>query len=113
MTRPAIEERSSPASGMNDAVIQSGLDAQAKLFANYRVSSAVYDETLTADGQVRETWQPFVSRLAQVGLTGVGQRAEQARRLLRENGVSYNDVGAPQGPDRPWELDPVPILLSR
>ncbi len=97
---------------MNDAVITSVAE-QRKLFANYRVAPNVYDEALTADGQVRPTWQRFCARLEQVGLAGVGQRADQARRLLRENGVTYNDVGAPQGPDRPWELDPLPVLIGR
>ncbi|MBC7853623.1 MAG: circularly permuted type 2 ATP-grasp protein, partial [Pirellulaceae bacterium] len=36
-----------------------------------------------------------------------------ARRLLRENGVTYNFYGAPQGPGRPWELDPIPLLITK
>ena len=46
------------------------------------------------------------------GPQGLAQRWEQARRLLRENGVTYNVYGAPEGPDRPWELDPIPLLLA-
>ena len=47
-----------------------------------------------------------------LGAAGLDQRREQARRLLRENGVTYNVYGAPQGPDRPWELDPLPLVIS-
>ena len=30
-------------------------------------------------------------------------------RAIRENGVTYNVYGDPQGIDRPWELDMVPL----
>jgi len=33
--------------------------------------------------------------------------------MLRENGVTYNVLGAPEGPDRPWELDPIPLLVPK
>ena len=39
-------------------------------------------------------------------------RWEGARRSIRENGVTYNVYGDPQGVDRPWELDMVPLLIS-
>ena len=32
--------------------------------------------------------------------------------LIRDNGVTYNVYGDPQGADRPWELDPIPLLIS-
>ena len=38
-------------------------------------------------------------------------RWEQAGRMLRENGVTYNVHGDPEGNDRPWELDALPLLL--
>ncbi len=83
------------------------------LFSGYVPPADGYDELLAADRTVRPVWRTFVRALEQLGPTAVAQRAEQARRLLRENGVTYNVFGAPQGPDRPWELDPLPVLLSR
>ena len=32
--------------------------------------------------------------------------------LIRENGVTYNVYGDPQGIDRPWQLDLIPLLIS-
>ena len=38
-------------------------------------------------------------------------RRDSARRAIRENGVTYNVYGDPQGIDRPWELDMVPLIV--
>ena len=34
------------------------------------------------------------------------------RRLIIENGVTYNVYADPQGRDRPWQLDPLPLLID-
>jgi len=72
-----------------------------------------FDEMLDATRAFRPGWQRFASGLDGLGATGLASRADQLRRLLRENGVTYNVYGAPQGPDRPWELDPLPLLFGR
>ncbi len=36
---------------------------------------------------------------------------ELTRRLIVENGVTYNVYADPQGADRPWALDPLPLIL--
>ncbi|HEY5808821.1 MAG TPA: circularly permuted type 2 ATP-grasp protein, partial [Povalibacter sp.] len=36
---------------------------------------------------------------------------ELARRLIVENGVTYNVYADPQGRDRPWQLDILPLVL--
>lgn len=79
--------------------------------SRYRPPVASYDEMLLPGLQVRPAWSQLASRLNEFGATGVSQRSEQARRLLRENGVTYNVYGASQDLDRPWELDPLPVLL--
>jgi uncharacterized circularly permuted ATP-grasp superfamily protein/uncharacterized alpha-E superfamily protein len=81
------------------------------LFAGYVPPFDAFDE-LSKDGRLRESWRQFVHGLEVLGPVGLAQRSEQARRLLRENGVTYNLYGAPQGPPRPWELDPVPVLVG-
>lgn len=65
-----------------------------------------------AQGKVRPGWDRFATGLDALGTAGLTQRADQVRRALRENGVTYNVYGAPQGPDRPWELDPLPLLIG-
>jgi uncharacterized circularly permuted ATP-grasp superfamily protein/uncharacterized alpha-E superfamily protein len=50
--------------------------------------------------------------LASDGAAAVRRGAELARRLIVENGVTYNVYADSQGRDRPWVLDPLPILLT-
>ncbi len=52
-------------------------------------------------------------RLAGDGADAVRRGVDLARRLIVENGVTYNVYADSQGRDRPWVLDPLPILLPR
>jgi uncharacterized circularly permuted ATP-grasp superfamily protein/uncharacterized alpha-E superfamily protein len=71
-----------------------------------------FDEMVLADGGMRPHWQPFVDQVEAITLPELRQRWEEAKHLISENGVTYNVYGDPQGMDRPWELDPIPLLLS-
>jgi uncharacterized circularly permuted ATP-grasp superfamily protein/uncharacterized alpha-E superfamily protein len=71
-----------------------------------------YDELLDGSGDVRAHWRPLIDALASDGAEAVRRGAELARRLIVENGVTYNVYADPQGRDRPWVLDPLPILLT-
>src|SRR3954469_3270202 len=83
------------------------------LLATYQPSAGVFDEMVAPDGQLRSPWDQFIGGINRTGPVGLVQRAEQVKRLLRESGVTYNVVGAPQGPDRPWELDQFPLLFDQ
>ncbi|HTE42946.1 MAG TPA: circularly permuted type 2 ATP-grasp protein, partial [Steroidobacteraceae bacterium] len=66
---------------------------------------------LADDGSVRAHWQAIVGRLGSDGDEGLKRGVELARRLIVENGVTYNVYADPQGRDRPWVLDPLPLVL--
>ena len=78
----------------------------------YKPWSSAYDEMTNADGQSRPHWRTFAEQLKEIGLAELRQRWNDAKHLIRENGVTYNVYGDPQGMDRPWELDPIPLLIS-
>src|SRR6202171_2262982 len=71
-----------------------------------------YDELLDGAGEVRAHWRPLVDALASDGADAVRRGIELARRLIVENGVTYNVYADPQGRDRPWVLDPLPLLID-
>ncbi len=71
-----------------------------------------YDELLDGEGAVRPHWRPLIDRLSSDGAEGARRGIDLARRLIIENGVTYNVYADPQGRDRPWVLDPLPILLT-
>ena len=79
---------------------------------SYPGSAQRFDELLDRNGAVRAHWLPLIEHLTQSGAEAVRRGVELARRLVVENGVTYNVYADPQGKDRPWLLDPLPLLLS-
>lgn len=75
-------------------------------------AGASYDEMWDANGQVRPHWQPFMKALDALGGQTLEKCRHEARRIFRENGVSYNVYGDPHGHQRTWELDPIPLVIS-
>ncbi len=69
------------------------------------------DEMLNRDGQVNPHWHAFMRALDILGLTEMESRDAEVKRLLRENGVTYVLHAEQQG-HRPWELDPIPLIIS-
>lgn len=78
----------------------------------YRPPTGSYDEMCLQEGHIRPHWQYLVSALEHLGPNGIKSRWREARRLIRDNGVTYNVYGDPQGIARPWELDLLPLLIK-
>lgn len=73
---------------------------------------ATYDE-LSADGvNPRPHWRSLVDALRAIGSEELGRRWTRAERRIRENGITYNIYGDPEGANRPWKIDIVPLLIS-
>jgi uncharacterized circularly permuted ATP-grasp superfamily protein/uncharacterized alpha-E superfamily protein len=86
-------------------------DAGAHL-ASYVRDGRRYDELLDDRGGVRAHWRPFIDSLAASDWRETARRGvELTRRLIAENGVTYNVYADPKGTDRPWTLDPLPLML--
>ncbi len=71
-----------------------------------------FDEAFTPDGAVRPHFSELFEVIRHLSRDELGRRWTQAQRAIRENGVTYNVYGDPQGTDRPWQLDPLPLVLS-
>jgi uncharacterized circularly permuted ATP-grasp superfamily protein/uncharacterized alpha-E superfamily protein len=78
---------------------------------NYKVVGSGYDELLGEAGQPREHWYALLDKLNQDEGT-TRDTLDLVDRLIAENGVTYNVYADPKGTDRPWKLDPLPILLT-
>ena len=70
-----------------------------------------FDEMLSRDRQINPHWHSFMHALDTLGLAEMESRHKDIQRLLRENGVTYVVHGEQQG-HRPWELDPIPLIIS-
>jgi uncharacterized circularly permuted ATP-grasp superfamily protein/uncharacterized alpha-E superfamily protein len=71
----------------------------------------VWDEMVTGMGQVRPHWQKLMGRLSPLDPAALEDRKDEAVQLLRQHGVTYAVYGDPQGAERPWPLDLVPLVI--
>lgn len=78
----------------------------------YRPVAGYFDEVIGPSGLPRRHWRRLTVALARLGADKLGRRWQQGRQLIQANGITYNVYGDPQGSERPWPLDPVPLVLS-
>jgi uncharacterized circularly permuted ATP-grasp superfamily protein/uncharacterized alpha-E superfamily protein len=79
---------------------------------DYRVPADAFDEMCAEPGVLRPHWDYLVRSLTALGETELQRRSQEARRLLRENGVTYNFYEDHESVERPWSLDPIPVLFT-
>jgi len=82
------------------------------LSLGYPLMRGQWDEMVDAEGGLRPHWQSFIDHLGTLPSNEMERRWERGQRLIRENGVTYNVYGDPRGLDRPWQLDPMPNIIS-
>src|SRR5437868_8430975 len=90
----------------------SDIAALGKVLGTYAGLPTAYDELAAPDGGLRPHWHTFAQGLDDIGLAEFTHRWRDAQQLIRENGVTYNVYGDPRGMDRPWQLDPMPLVIS-
>jgi len=71
-----------------------------------------YDEAADSSGHIRPHWLKLFDSLADLGPSEISRRWREARDLIRANGVTYNVYGDPHGIARPWQLDPIPLVIT-
>ncbi len=72
-----------------------------------------YDEVHDPSGATRPHWQAFRSAIPDLHGSEFTRRWREAQHLIRENGVTYNVYGDPNGLLRPWQLDPLPVIIPQ
>src|SRR4051794_21546380 len=86
--------------------------ALGSVLGDYAGLDSAHDELIGTGGALRPHWQTFTQGLDEIGLDEFPKRWREAQQLIRENGVTYNVYGDPRGMDRPWQLDPIPLVVS-
>lgn len=81
------------------------------LAEDYLPAAGSFDEMCGPDGELRPHWEYLLGAMTTLGTSGIEERRREARRLIRDNGVTYNLYGDPQGLARPWNLDLIPLLV--
>jgi uncharacterized circularly permuted ATP-grasp superfamily protein/uncharacterized alpha-E superfamily protein len=81
------------------------------IYKAYATADDRYDEMFVARGEVRPHWQAMLEALRTASPAVMQHRVRKVERDVRENGVTYNVYADPQGLDRPWDVDVVPMIL--
>ena len=82
------------------------------LTGNGHKKTIYFDELVAPDGSVYPHWQKIVDRYNSFGKEILDIKEKEVLNQLKENGVTYNIYGDPNGLNRPWMLDPVPMVFS-
>lgn len=78
----------------------------------YFSNQSPLDECFNANGTLREHWQRLLANASNLDNNELKNRQQELLKLLEENGVTYNVYGDPNGLNRPWLLDTIPLLVS-
>jgi uncharacterized circularly permuted ATP-grasp superfamily protein/uncharacterized alpha-E superfamily protein len=81
--------------------------------ADYAVVEGHWDEMASPSGELRPHWRKLVAALRELGDAELARRWSEAQRLIEDHGVTYNVYGDPRGIDRPWQLDPIPLVIGQ
>ncbi|MBI2753726.1 MAG: circularly permuted type 2 ATP-grasp protein [Betaproteobacteria bacterium] len=84
-----------------------------EMLADYPQANGRHDELFAAPLEPRGHWKPMLEQLAAEPAERMRERLQSVQRQMRENGVTYNVYADPQGADRPWELDLLPLVLPQ
>lgn len=94
---------------MNSSTTQ--VSNAASLMGDYVPLPNVYDEAVDHNGNIRESWKPFLQGLSQMGGADLQRRLDQAQRQILRDGFTFNPYEAGPGGLRPWVLDAIPLLI--
>ena len=89
-----------------------GQPTATRLSESYRPVTQLYDEMCLRTGELRPHWDYLIRSLETLGAEEFQRRWLEVRRLLHENGVTYNVYAEAQTTERLWPLDPIPVLVT-
>lgn len=71
-----------------------------------------YDEMYDEERNIRPHWETLRTNLERIGLEQLCSKQKEIDWRLEDNGVTYNVYNDPGGLNRPWKLDPIPLLIE-
>lgn len=71
-----------------------------------------FDEAWLAPGHPRDHWHTLLATKGHAQAVDYATATENARRILRDHGVTYNATDGTNVVQRPWELDAIPFVIE-
>lgn len=95
---------------MNENTLR--LDKRQAALWSYAPESGHWDEASAASGLPRRHWRKLAAALAHMGPKQFDSQWGTGLELIQDNGITFNVYGDPQGRERPWPMDPVPMVVG-
>jgi len=80
--------------------------------AAYAPPGGRHDEFKDGKGRIRPAWAQLAAGLGELPARELARREESLRRLILENGITYNVYGEPGSTARLWGMDLLPMILQ-
>ncbi len=98
---------------MSQTVIETEPPISADLLADYPRGGG-FDEAFSTGKELLPHYAPFIAAAQKLGAAELKRRRETCRRLLHEQGITYNISSGAKEPtmQQPWQLDPVPLIIA-
>ena len=82
--------------------------------SNWRYTPPVscWDEAVLPSGMPRAHWRKLAVAIGRMGAGELGRRWQAGQHLIQAHGITYNVYGDAQGMERPWSLDPIPLIMD-
>jgi len=82
------------------------------IFDSCRLESS-FDEIFDNECNIRPQWKDIIEGLEKAGIKQLEQKQLEIDWRLEDNGVTYNIYNDPEGNNRRWNLDPIPLVLTQ
>jgi len=109
-TQPSMRQSQSATGAPGPALPAAPLPA--RLLAGYKRSTSAFDELLAENGEPRPHYAKLIGALDEFSAPDLQRRSDTCRRLIHEQGITYNVYGDPLGMERPWQIDPIPFIIA-
>ncbi|MCB0112139.1 MAG: circularly permuted type 2 ATP-grasp protein, partial [Caldilineaceae bacterium] len=73
--------------------------------------AATHSVPPTLRNTIQPHWHGVIQLFHALGSDGIAATQQEALRILRDNGVTYNVHGDDSGHQRPWPLDLMPLVI--
>lgn len=82
------------------------------LLEKYQRRHGAFDEFLSDKNGPRAHYARLFAGLESFSPAEMRRHRDACDRLVQEQGITYHVYGDPRGVERPWQLDPIPLILS-
>lgn len=96
---------------MNARLPQIDEEDHQSILRSYDLIPGIYDEMMDPAAGPRLHWQPFVAGVQAMTEADLNGYLRKAERMLRDSGFAHSLAALTGVPERPWELDFVPLLI--